>query len=49
LMNKPCRFNSLHELIEDFVKGYSGCTPKHDVVSVSVGLPISHDDWSSVR
>jgi hypothetical protein len=48
LMNKPCRFNSLHELIEDFVKGYNSCAPSHNVVSVSVGLPISHDDWSSV-
>ena len=49
LMNKPCRFNSLQELIEDFVKGYNGCSPSHNVMSVSVGLPVSHDDWCSVR
>lgn len=49
LMNKPCCFSSLHELIEDFVKGYNGCNPTHNVTSVSVGLPISHDDYSLVR
>lgn len=47
LMNKPCRFNSLQELIMDFVKGYEGCQPPHKVVSVSVGLPVPHNDWCS--
>ena len=47
LMTKPCRFDSLHALIQDYVQSYAGCEPSHTVTSVAVGLPVSHDDWSS--
>jgi len=47
LMTKRCRFDSLHALIQDYVQSYAGCEPAHTVTSVAVGLPVSHDDWSS--
>ena len=44
LMTKECCFCSLAALVEDFIDSYHSCG--HDVVSLAVGLPISHDDFS---
>ena len=43
LMNKPIKYNSLAELVEEFSRSYEACY--HKLLTVYIGLPLPHDKF----
>ena len=43
LMNKPIKFGSLAELVQEFSQSYEACY--HRLLTVYIGLPLPHDKF----